>query len=476
MPFVDGLELAAYISESYPRTKTILLTGYDEFEYAQEAVKLRVNDFLLKPITADELRELLDRVRGELESERKEEQDLDRLREQLSESLPILRERFLNRLIRSAATEAEIRQKLGLLDLELPGPCYVALVVDPDQLEPEDELSRLAVQNTVSDSLSGRYAAVTFRTPREETVVLLSVPRSSTAQSRAIECAEVLSEAIENRLDTPVSIGAGYAVEDLRELESSYREARTALDYRLVLGPNQIVTIQQLQGSNGRDQSADRGSERSRLIASVKRGSSEETRQAVRDIVTAYRESGKSIEECSVAMQRLLADLLNAFEALGVTYDEILGPEANPFRRLGELKTLDAVEQWFCDFQQHARDLLASRREEQSKRKAVEAEEYIATRYTEPGFSLGQLCAALSVSKSYFSAIFKAHTGMTFVEYLTHLRTERAKELLQLQDMKSYEVAERVGFRDPHYFSLTFKKQTGQSPTEYRELWRSYAG
>lgn len=472
MPFVDGLELASFVGERFPRTKTILLTGYDEFEYAQEAVKLKVSDFLLKPITADELRSLFERVREELDRERSEQHNLERLREQLHESVPLLRERFLNRLIRSAAGEAEVRHKVALLELSLPGPYWVVLVVDADRLEPEDELTRLGIQNTVAQTLEGRYEAISFRTPREETVVLLSVPRERTALSRAIACAEELSDAVHSQLDVGVSIGAGYPVSDIGRLESSYREARTALDHRLVLGPNQIVTIEQARGRSNGTQADTDGGGHTRLIGTIKSGTSEETRRAVRELIQRYRESGRTIDECYVAMQRLLADVLNALESLGVDYSEVLGEGVNPFRELGELKTLEAVEQWFCDFQQQARDVLASRRDEHSKVKVVEAQNYVAEHYAEPRFSLSQLCAALSISKSYFSSIFKSHTGKTFVEYLTEVRTERAKELLRAFDMKSYEIAEKVGFRDPHYFSLTFKKQTGHSPTEYRELCR----
>ncbi len=104
--------------------------------------------------------------------------------------------------------------------------------------------------------------------------------------------------------------------------------------------------------------------------------------------------------------------------------------------------------------------------------KAVAAEELIRASYMNPDLSLSWLCRELSISKSYFSPLFKALTGMTFVEYLTAVRMERAKELIASEDLKSYEVAERVGFNDAHYFSLTFKKQTGLTPTEYRELSR----
>ncbi|HUX22634.1 MAG TPA: response regulator, partial [Spirochaetia bacterium] len=149
MPFADGLELAAFIADRYPETKTILLTGYDEFEYAQEAVKLKVSDFLLKPITAEELRAILDRVRLELDEERRRKEDLYTLRRQLQESLPLLRERFFNRLIRGEVLEPEVSAKLALLGIELSGPVFNVVLIDPDRVEAGDELTRLGIENAV---------------------------------------------------------------------------------------------------------------------------------------------------------------------------------------------------------------------------------------------------------------------------------------------------------------------------------------
>ena len=162
MPFVDGLELAAWIGEEDPTTRTILLTGYDEFEYAQEAVKLRVDDFLLKPITAEELRTLLDTVRLELDEERNRRDQLDRIHAQLAESVPLLRERFLNRLVRVAVDRGEASHKLKLLDITLPGPAYIAFVCDRDVGTDEDDFAVFAIQDVVERTIREFPEAIAF--------------------------------------------------------------------------------------------------------------------------------------------------------------------------------------------------------------------------------------------------------------------------------------------------------------------------
>ncbi|WP_258168728.1 response regulator, partial [Paenibacillus sp. AR247] len=99
MPFMDGLALTAAAGSKYPHIKMIILTGYDEFEYAQQAIRLKVSDFILKPITAQEIRELLLKVKAEMDEETRRREDFSRLYSQLKQSLPLLKERFLERLV-----------------------------------------------------------------------------------------------------------------------------------------------------------------------------------------------------------------------------------------------------------------------------------------------------------------------------------------------------------------------------------------
>ncbi|HUX11769.1 MAG TPA: response regulator [Spirochaetia bacterium] len=475
MPFVDGLELAGFIADRYPETKTILLTGFDEFEYAQEAVRLKVNDLLLKPITADELRTKLDRLRAELDEERRRQRDLARLREQNQESLPLLRERFLKRLVLGELDEAEAARRCATLEIDLPGPFFNLLIIDPDRVDPDDDMRSLAIQNVVDGVMRNRAGAMSFSTEREHVVVLLSAADGRCAVDLALETAEELSERVRRTLGTTVSIGVGSPVTLIAHIDESYRGARAALGQRLVLGPHQIVIAEQIPDDVGEQVPHAEQQARGRVIREFRAGTAVQTESAVRDFVALYRSTGRSVEACYVGMLRLLADLLSAFESLGVQYSQIPETADDPFGELAGLKTLEAIEQWFRDLQRKARAVIAERQNRQSVAKALEAEDYIAAHFAEPGLSLTRLCRAISISKSYLSTVFKGHTGMTFVEYLTNIRMERARELLGSSNLKSYEVAEQVGFTDAHYFSLTFRKQTGISPTEYRDSVRGVA-
>lgn len=468
MPFVDGLELASYIAERYPRTKTMLLTGYDEFDYAQEAVRLQVRTFLLKPITADELRVELDAVYRELEDERRDEQRIAHLREQLAESLPILRERFLTRLLRAPVTSEELAQKEADLDMPLPDTPVVAVLCDPDEPTERGDAGCLALSRTVDAVRRPEEQLIVVGTSHDSAVVLVFDDRAEAAAGEALDLAERIAECAPREIDSTVSIGIGEPVETVLQVSESLRGAETALEHRFVLGPGNVITLSQVGADVPRDAKPRLNEARAAFVRQVRTGSRGEAESTLATIIADLRSSGLTPERCQVAVNRLLAATLTGLEDMGIDPGAIPGLPANPFRDLSNLKSLADIETWFRGLLSATQTYLAKRRENQSRRKAVAAEEIIKRDYADPDLNVARICKELAVSKSYFSPLFKSHTGMTFVEYLTDIRMSRAKELLAHHDLRSYQVAELVGYSDAHYFGLTFKKQVGVTPTEYR--------
>ncbi len=469
MPFVDGLELASFVVERYPGTRTILLTGYDEFEYAQEAIKLKVHDFLLKPVTAEELRATLDALRQEIDTERSRGRVLDRIKAQVGESLPMLRERLLNRLVRSAAPRQELERKLALLELTLPGPWFAALVCDADAADEDDGLGVIAFQNVVVDVAAEHVDAVAFATPNDQMVVLVSGDDDRQAEARALECAEAVSHRVTRALGRTASIGVGTGVPGIEGFPGTYRAARTALDHRLMFGPDRIITVRQVRGETPEPAHSPECALRAGFVAALRTGGSTESESALAGLFDWYRRGGCTVESCFTGMYRLLADTLGALDSLGIDYDSLQQLGGNPFGGLDRLKTLDDMHAWFHSLAGQVSEYLVAQRDSHARAKAVAAQQYIQSHHANPDLSLSRVCRDLAVSKSCLSPLFKAHTGMTFVEYLTAVRMQAAKELLAGTDLRTYQVAERVGFSDAHYFSLTFRKQCGLSPTGYRE-------
>ncbi len=472
MPFVDGLELAATVAAQYPRIKTILLTGYDEFEYAQEAVRLNVRDFILKPITAAELREVLGTLRQELDEEHAQFRNSERQRQQLTESLPLLQERFLNGLIRQNTPMKDAMQRAELLELQLPGPRYHVLLCDQDrdtsEAPAEVSFSEITVQHEIAKEAQQLGDVVVFGTLNDQVVILVSLPETGDPLPASLRVAEAVSDHVERTLGRTISIGIGDVVSSLDQLPRGFETARVALEQRFVLGPRQIISMDQVRGNNQPPVSQQPTERRGEFIQALKTADPAMAVAAVRRVLEPVVLQG-DIGEVLVVTNRILADALNTLDALEVDYRGMMEVGDNPFATLGRMKTIQEIYDWFEQFIRHASTALDSRREQHSLSKVRGAEQYIREMYQDRTLALQDVCTALAVSKSYLTMVFKKHTGMTIVEYLTEVRMEEAKALLRGSDLRVYEIAEQVGYRDAHYFSLTFRKQVGQTPSEYRE-------
>ncbi len=479
MPFLNGLELADVVRREYPRTKIVLLTGYDRIEYAQEAVQLRVSSFLLKPITPQELKDVLAELKEELDREYREMRDRDRLARQLRESLPLLRERFLNRLIQGGVRSDQIAEGFQLCDLRLPDRWIVVVALDSD-IDPGDgaadaltrnEIDQLVVRNTLG-SLSGDVEPLaSFGDIAGRVVFLIDGGTVGAAAQRARECAEQLRACLKPVLGTTVSVGVGTPVDGPGGLSIGYKRAVSALSYRFVAGPDRVTEYAEFSGETAVD---DRRSELEALTPAILSFSPVgagfgDSRHQIAEVIDQLRAAGGDIGRSQSVLFRVLSRFLDWIDELGIEDSAVFDSES-PFDILRSFKTLDQVEQWFNAVLEQLEAELQHKREHRAARKAGEAREFIRSNYTNPDLSLEDVCRAIGAGTSYFSQFFKTHTGKTFVEYLTAVRVEEAQKLLVSSSLLTYEIAAQVGFRDANYFSIIFKRVTGKTPTEFRKL------
>jgi len=472
MPFMDGLELTRHLSERLPRAKVVIVTGYDDFDYAQQAVKLRVNDFILKPITAAELIEVLDKIKKELDEEKDRRENFVRLERQLRESMPLLKERFLERMASTSIGPGETKERMEYFGLPLPGPDYVVFAAEADHFgeggpDADRELLRFAVYNIAQEIASREEHSAVFRSREEKVVCILSGGAEDRLFDKAQTMAEEIRHSVETYLRFTVTVGIGLPASGLGNIRQSYRSAVAALDYRFLLGTNRVISISDLEGRR-KPSSESAGDWEKALAVAVKTGVREEAERIVAAIVRHLKQAVPSIEQAYIRIQKLIVSLLNALEEWSGE-EELFGEGVNPITEVYRFKTLDEIEVWLGSVCGHTIRLLDEKRSDMAQHQMVKAENYIKENFGDPNLNLKSVCEVVHMSNSYFSAMFKARTGKTFIEYLTAQRVDKAKELLMTSDLKSYEIAAEVGYADPHYFSVLFKKATGDTPTEYRQ-------
>ncbi|UKS26465.1 response regulator [Paenibacillus sp. HWE-109] len=472
MPFMDGLQLTSLISANYRDIKVVIVTGYEDFEYAKQAIKLKVKDYLLKPINATEFTEFLRKLRGELDEEQLQREDVSFLRRQFHESMPLLKERFLERLVTSCILEAEIERKFQMFGLSLSGPGYMVLALDIDEFHrkayndqaAEEELLRFAAYNILHEIAEKEQGGIVFRTRDDKLIALLS----GDMQQIELTCqtlAEHVRHSIEKYLNMTVTMGLGRTYGQLRDLPKSYQEAISALDYRFLLGKNRIISIGDMEFGRSLDNLSYTHMEK-RLISAIKTGDQAVVTQTVCEWINEMKRAGCLMDRCYGKMNKLLVALMNVLEETGYDEANVLGDHS--FAELYGKKTLDDMRLWLEALCLELVEVLTEKRIKVSQAQMEAAVAYIHEHYADEQLSLQQVCNQIYMSMSYFSALFKPHTGMTFVEYVTRHRLEKAKEMLVASQLKTYELAAKVGYNDPQYFSVIFKRNTGMTPKEFR--------
>jgi len=476
MPFMDGLELAGLISTQFPYIKIIILTGFDEFEYAQQAIRLKVSDFILKPITAQEIRMLLDRVRAEMDEEKQRREDLSRLNNQLKQSLPLLKERFLERLVAVGLGKEEIAERFTYFNLPPVSPFYLVMVVDIDDFgdreltsyEHDAEFLRFAAFDIFQETLN-RDNVLTFRTREERMVaIIFGQVNEILLYEQVFSLAEEVRYHVEKYLNFTVTVGVGRTCAHVEQLPISYKSALSALDYRFLLGKNRVLSIMDIEGKPSIQLPLVLDWDR-KLATAVKTGDLQEAYDLIKIGVAELKTSLVPVEACLLQMQKVVLTLMNSIQELVIHDAELSFNRQIKLMDVYKFKTLDEVEVWLRDVVGSIISTIADNRNHLTNMQIHRGVEYIDTNYANEKMSLQDLCRHVLMSTSYFSLVFKQHTGETFIEYLTRVRISKAKELLHNSKLKLYEIAEQVGYKDPNYLSILFKKHTGITPKDYRD-------
>ena len=475
MPFMDGLALSEGLLETAPSTKVLILTGYDDFGYARTALRLHVDDFILKPVTPSEFKAILTKLKLRLDAEKAESRDLELLKKQLQESLPLLKERFLNSLLWDSGMGSDPMERMAYLGLPLPdrAAAWQVMAVDYERSgnNQTDELELLAERNLIERTLDDGYPHLVFQDREGRVIILAWGEGTERLYHESLKASEQLRERIARAGGTGVLIGLGEAVEGIGRIPRSYQDATGALAWGRMRGNRGIVAYRESLGgkaASGVGVASSRAAWVRTISAALKTASAEEAVSAINELADAFKSGAFGVEEYRLTLQLSLASVLQAADELGIAAAELFVPGEAPFARLLDLAQPENARVWFSEIVARFIQSLSSRQEKFAASKVREACEYMERNFADPDLALPGLCKDLYISASYFSAVFRKLQDMTFVEYLTDLRIRKAMELLRTSAMKNYEIAEQVGYRDAHYFSVSFRKITGTTPTAYR--------
>ena len=476
MPYMDGLVLAEKIRQRYPSMKVVIFSGYDDFEYAQKAIKLNVTEYILKPVNVEELTSILKRIKTNLDHEIEEKRNVSRLRENYKKSLPIIREQFFNDLVHKNMQKEFVEQKLKEYDIPLGGARkWILAAVDVEQgelgksltLHQEEELIPISVMQIVREKLEGYCRFVLFQSVSEAEMVVIIALDDDNSITGLIDVFGDISKETKRILEVPVTIGIGHSCGELSEIPNAYQSAIDALGYKAIAGKGNTIYINDMEPVGVGKLEFDSIAE-SDFISAIKFGPGEKIEAAVTEIIENMESAKVHFRQQQIYMFGVLNSIIRMMQQYDMALEEIMGGELEYMAVFDKIQKKEEFGPWLYKIAQKLNQAINKERDLTTRQVIHEARQYIMDHYQNPDLSVEIICRHLHMSPAYFSTLFKKETGQAYIAYLTDLRLSKAVELLNNTDDKTYVIAAKVGYQEQNYFSYVFKKKFGVSPTKFR--------
>ncbi|HEX2947654.1 MAG TPA: response regulator [Clostridia bacterium] len=472
MPYMDGIELSGLVFEKYPNIKIVILTGYEEFEYAKKSLKLGIADFLLKPINDDEIRKSALDMKKKIEAERSHSNEYNRLKTQLEENRPYMKEKFLNEFIRGDIPEAEVSEKLAYFDLNFVSGTFQAAFLEADR--PHGDITTGAEEKLILRLQCMEEVRLFFRNDPCITVFFDNNQKIAVLNTATdidfIECCETLRIMLANKIKCAVTIGIGNPCNGPENIRQTCREAIYALNYSAVLGKNQVISYSVIDLSQKKPLQL-HGKTSEEFEFCIKAGLTEKALELFCvscDVIGP--EISDTAETMRIVSSNTISVILSAINETGLRISDVFEDGGEPFKQVFRIDTLPEMKEYISSVIRKTTELVEKLKTKKVNKTITDIKEYINVSISADDLSPASIAGKFYLNPSYLSRVFKQETGQTLTEYITKARMELAVRLLDQTDLKAYEIAERIGIQDPHYFSICFKKFTGMSVNDYRRL------
>ena len=475
MPFMDGLSLSKIVSSELPDTKIIIISGYDDFEYARQAIELGVEQYLLKPITRMNLKKVLADLREKIEQSNSAKDYQLQYSKEMHEYEQFERRRFFEDLLSGKMQVKDIYEEANKLSLELTAASYNLLffyIKEERKLDLEDAEELGIRQEEILYYFLRHPQYILFRQNTNTFGILVKGDQEVVEQytQKAISKIAEACVLIEKQIQWYVAVGE--PVERLSLLADSAQNVNHYLAYRFFLPQIHILTKEVVdQYSNAQDGKTIDAVDYKQLNPEIikeflYRGNENEVADFVESYLLGIAEALESRMFRDYIILNIRFSVEGFLEETGIPrqdYQEKLEqfhPDVN--------MTSKEVGSYFQGLLSMAMEFNKRKNEDQGRSVLSKVVEYIDQHYEQESLSLNEVAEYAEVSASYLSATFSQGMQVTFVEYVTQKRMEKAKKLLRTSTLSTGEVSAQVGFKDPHYFSFVFKKTQGMSPREYR--------
>lgn len=486
MPFMDGLTLARLAKKEIPGLKVVILSGYDDFNYAKQAIGIGVEDYLLKPITKNALIERLSEIRSRYEHEKTQKEYYEKFQREMQAYEKNSSRDFFEALVGGSMDMMEVYKRAEKLGLDIVAEAYNVLIFtmncDEDFSGQRDEYSSWEAESLelLENFFAGHSSAMLFQSNIFSYGVLLKGQRE-TIEENTRACVDEIRKIL-SRQDGRREwfLAVGQSVERLSQIQKSYHTASRAFSQRYLYDENilyydEMETMEHPGGQaetedNAYLQKVDVNALNPAILQKfLSNGLQEETENFVKDYFYAIgQEPMESLVFRNYVILNVRFSVISFIKGLGCDTNEM--ESADTEEVLAESgKNMESAIAYAKKMISQAIEIRDQNSGNKNRSILKTAVDFIDSHYMDEEISLNTVANVANVSSNHFSALFSQNMGQTFIEYLTTLRMNKAKELLRCTGMRSSEIAGEIGYKDAHYFSYLFKKTQGMTPSDYRK-------
>lgn len=468
MPYVDGLQLSRYLKDMYPNIRIVFFSGFDEFEYVKEAIHVQAEEYILKPVDAEELKAIFIKIKESLDKEREAKQNVKLLETYYQESLPVLQENFFSSLVEGKMRPEEVEKNIQDYQIDLHGPYYCAAVIHTSSKHIPAGITLMllgvSVRKLAEERIDSNWHAKFFSN-LGNTVILAQMNDPASVKKLTDDC-DILCRLARTVCKAVVTIGIGPVCDDLSAIDSSYTGALSAVSYRVLYGTGRAINIAEIAPSETSAPYRNEQDQLAQVFKEVRMNNAVSLKKAIHEYIVSSAANYANIQEYHVYVMGLISELYQFTKNTQLDADQVFQSSEDILQTVQKMEK-DELEVWLSEICLRMQTMLKEKRKNTTKTFVTKAQDYVNQNYSDIDLNVDKICAYLGVSSAYFSTVFKKETGKSFTNFLTDIRMKNAVTLLD-RDEKTYVVAEKVGYSDPNYFSYVFKKQFGISPSKYK--------
>lgn len=466
MPFMDGLQLSMIVKNIQPWIRIIILSGHDEFDYAKEAIKIGVDDYILKPFSSEDLMKSMLKASRKIDQQKSQNIQRSENENETNSQQYLHRQLFLRRLLTEQHNTSSLMNEAAEHGIDLHSVFFIVCLC---QINSSDKAAETLqnIRNRIHACTENMHKVLVHTISLDRFACILRSSNKDKIEEESFSFAQTIQHEVMMENDSTVITAIGSIAESPEQISKSFSDAESILSLCKIAGKNRIFCYGDI---HTHENSSLILQEHDPVVEQLKYASANEVEKIVEGYISLL---GENPGHFSIIASYLLIEVIMAVsklvEELGDNIQQVM---PRILTRDFVTHSVESPEILIHEVNSILHEIISWRDNRSSGRYAdviLKAKRYIEDNYNNPSVCLHTVAEHVCLSPNHFSTVFSQECGNTFIEYLTEIRISKAKKLLKTTQKRSADIAYEIGFSDPHYFSYIFKKHTGMSPREYRQ-------